>query len=86
VLFFSSFSFFYAFFSSLFNDDPQEFIRKVHNPISDWLSPMLAATTLLQTLARYRQKDVMPLFLPFLQSKAFVRLSRLCFLKLFPRL
>lgn len=32
----------------LFNDDPQEFIRKVHNPISDWLSPMVAATNLLQ--------------------------------------
>lgn len=52
----------------LFNDDPQEFIRKVHNPVSDWLSPMVAATTLLQTLARYRQKDVLPVFLPFLQS------------------
>jgi hypothetical protein len=76
---FSSFYIFYAFLRSLFNDDPQEFIRKVHNPISDWLSPMLAATTLLQTLARYRQKDVMPLFLPFLQSKVFVRSQYISF-------
>jgi hypothetical protein len=52
----------------LFNDDPQEFVRKIQNPISDWLSPAIAATNLLQSLARYRQQDVLPLFLPFLQK------------------
>jgi len=52
----------------LFSDDPVEFIRKIHDPANDWLSPMLAATNLLQMLARYRQKDVMPMFIPFLQS------------------
>jgi len=51
----------------LFENDPVEFIRKVHDPLGDWLSPLIAATSLLQTLARYRQKDTLPVLLPFIQ-------------------
>ena len=32
----------------LFNDDPVEFIRKVHDPMEDFTDPRLAATNLLQ--------------------------------------
>lgn len=32
----------------LFEEDPIEFIRLVHDPLSDWLSPTIAATNLLQ--------------------------------------
>lgn len=52
----------------MFDNDPQEFIRKVHNPLEDWLDPRLAATNLLQMLARYRLKDTMPLLMPYIQS------------------
>lgn len=52
----------------LFNDDPVEFVRKIHDPLGDWLSPLIAATNLLQMLARYRQKDTLPIFLPFVQG------------------
>ena len=50
----------------LLKDDPQEFIRKVHDPMEDWLSATTAATNLLQTLARYRQKDTLHMFLRFI--------------------
>lgn len=52
----------------LFDDDPVEFVRKVHDPIGDWLSPTIAAINLLQMLARYRQKDTLPIFLPFIHT------------------
>eukprot|EP01039_Chlorochromonas_danica_P004922 gene4922-5403_t len=52
----------------LFDEDPVEFVRKLHDPLGDWLSPSVAAINLLQMLARYRQKDTLPIFLPFLQS------------------
>lgn len=52
----------------IFENDPVEFIRKVHDPVGDWLSPSVAAINLLQMLGRYRQKDTLPLFLPFLQK------------------
>ncbi len=32
----------------LFAEDPVEFVRKVHSPLEDWLSPLVAATNLLQ--------------------------------------
>ncbi len=41
---------------------------QVHDPMEDWLDPRIAAITLLQMLARYRQKDVIPLLLPFIQQ------------------
>jgi hypothetical protein len=53
---------------SLFKNDPQEFIRKVHDPFEDTLDPRVSATTLLQMLARYRQKDVLPLVMPFIHA------------------
>jgi len=52
----------------LFNDEPVEFVRKVHDPLGDWLSPLIAATNLLQMLARYRQKDTLPMLLPYVQG------------------
>ncbi len=51
----------------LFQEDPQEFVRKVHDPFEDMLDPRVAATTLLQMLARYRQKDILPIVMPFIQ-------------------
>ena len=53
---------------SLFTEDPVEFVRKIHSPMEDWLSPAVAASTLLQMLARYRQKDVMPTLLVHISS------------------
>lgn len=53
---------------ALFEDDPQEFIRKVHNPLEDWLDPRIAATNLLQMMARYRLKDTLPKLLPHIQT------------------
>jgi hypothetical protein len=50
----------------LFTDDPTEFVRKIQSPIEDWLDPRNAAISLLQSLARYRQKDTLPIFFPFL--------------------
>lgn len=50
----------------LFRTDPNEFIRKCHDPMEDWADPKVAAINLLQTLAKYRQKDVLPKYLPFL--------------------
>lgn len=52
----------------LFTEDPVEFVRKVHSPLEDWLSPQIAATNLLQMLARYRQKDTLPRMLPFVNG------------------
>jgi hypothetical protein len=52
----------------MFNNEPVEFVRKVHDPLGDWLSPLIAATNLLQMLARYRQKDTLPMLLPFVQT------------------
>lgn len=52
----------------LFNDDPVEFVRKIHDPMEDWLDPRQSAVNLLQTMARYRAKDVLPKLLPYLQS------------------
>eukprot|EP01041_Mallomonas_annulata_P011336 gene11336-23725_t len=52
----------------LFEEDPVEFVRKVHNPMEDWVDPRIAATNVLQTLARYRQKDTLPKLLPFCQA------------------
>mmetsp|Transcript_23745 Transcript_23745/g.34001 ORF Transcript_23745/g.34001 Transcript_23745/m.34001 type:complete len:1123 (-) Transcript_23745:74-3442(-) len=52
----------------LFNDDPVEFVRKVHNPLEDWLNPLIAATNLLQMMARYRQKDTLPRLMPYLHG------------------
>jgi importin-7 len=53
----------------VFNDDPSDFVRRVYDPLSDWLSPTVAATNLLQMLGRFRKKDTLPIFLPFLQCK-----------------
>jgi len=51
----------------LFDNDPQEFIRKVHDTY-DMTDARLAATSLLQMLVRYREKDVLPKFMAYLQS------------------
>lgn len=53
---------------SLFDDDPAEYIRKVHSPLEDWLDPRIAASNVLQMLGRYRLKDTLPRFLPRLQK------------------
>lgn len=36
--------------------------------MEDFVEPRAAVTSLVQTLARYRQKDVLPVLLPFIQS------------------
>lgn len=52
----------------LFDSDPIEFVRQVHTTVEDWIDVRLAAVTLLQTLGRYRLKDTLPKFLPFIQG------------------
>jgi hypothetical protein len=37
-----------ALFLRLFTEEPVDFVRKVHDPLGDWLSPLIAATNLLQ--------------------------------------
>lgn len=51
----------------LFQSDPAEFVRKCHDPIEDFWDPRNGAVNTLQSLARYRQKDVLPRFIPFIQ-------------------
>ena len=46
-----------------FENDPVEFVRKVNNPLEDWLDPRVAATNLLESLVRLRTKDTMPLLM-----------------------
>ena len=41
---------------------------QIHDPSEDWLDPRIAATNLLQMLARYRQKDTLPKLLPFMEG------------------
>ena len=53
----------------MYRHDPQEFIRKIHDPFEDLLDPRVAAQTLLQALARNRQKDIMPLLMPYIHSQ-----------------
>lgn len=52
----------------MFDTDPVEFVRRVHAAMDDWIDVRLAATALLQNLGRYRLKDTLPRFLPFLQG------------------
>ena len=52
----------------LYDDDPTEYIKSVLEPAEDWLDPRMAAITLLINLAKYRQKDLFPKFLPFVQQ------------------
>ena len=47
---------------SLFQDEPVEFVRKVHDPLGDWLSPLIAATNLLQV-----PKQVFSLYVCFVR-------------------
>jgi len=54
--------------AQLFSEDPQEFIRKMHDPYEDYLDPSVAAINLLQTMARYRKKDIMPHILQYIQE------------------
>ena len=51
----------------LFISDPTEFIRKVHDPMEDWLDLRIASVNLLQAMARYRKKDSLPIILPYLK-------------------
>ena len=40
----------------------------MHNPLREWVDPFVAATNLLQTLARYRQKYTLPKLMPFMYN------------------
>ena len=44
--------------------------NQIHDPSEDWLDPRIAAVNLLQMLARYRQKDTLPLLIPFILGKS----------------
>lgn len=52
----------------MFSEEPVEFVRKVYDPLGDWLDPFVAATNLLQALTRYRQKDTLPKMIQFVQT------------------
>ena len=52
----------------VFNDDASEFMRKVADPLEDWIDHRLAAINVLQMAARYREKDVLPKVMAHIQS------------------
>ena len=52
----------------MFDNDPNDFVRKLNDPLEEWVEPRTAAISLLQSLARYRQKDTLPTLLPKLQG------------------
>lgn len=52
----------------LFNDDPSEFVRKVHDPLEEWTDTRVAAINVLQMLARYRLKDTLPRIMSFISA------------------
>lgn len=52
----------------LFTNDPTEFVRKQSDPMGEWVDPRVAGLNLLQTLARYRQKDTMAKVLAYMQQ------------------
>jgi hypothetical protein len=52
----------------MFSNDPVEYVRRVHSPLEDWVDVRVAAITLLQNLGRYRYKDAIPKFIPFIQG------------------
>jgi hypothetical protein len=51
-----------------FTDDPVEYIRKVHSIFDEFLDPRMQAQNLLQTLARYRPKDALPVTMTVIQA------------------
>ena len=52
----------------LFEEDPQEFIRKVQDPIEEFTDKGVAAGNLLTNLALLRLKDTLPRMLPFIDG------------------
>ena len=50
-----------------FTDDPVEYIRKVHNIFDEFMDPRMQAQNVLQTLARYRPKDSLPVTMTIIQ-------------------
>ncbi len=53
----------------LFKNDPVEFVRKVNNPMEDWLDPRVAAGNLLEALVRHRKKDALGRLLQWITEK-----------------
>jgi hypothetical protein len=53
----------------LFNNDPIEFVRKIHSSSMDMLDHKHAAIALLETMAKYRTNDVLPLVMSFVQTR-----------------
>lgn len=53
----------------LFTNDPVEFVRKVNNPMEDWLDPRVAAVNLLEALVRHRTKDSLGKLLAWVSEK-----------------
>jgi len=58
--------------AELWKDNPQEYIRKLYDPMGDLYNPRLAATNLLMTLALpskpFHAKDCLPRFLNFINT------------------
>jgi hypothetical protein len=52
----------------LFDEDPTEFVRKVHDPLEEWIDPRVAAINVLQMLARYRSADTLPRVMMHIQG------------------
>lgn len=53
----------------LFTDDPQEFVRKINNPMDEWLDPRVSATNLLEALVRLRTKDALPMLMTWITQQ-----------------
>lgn len=54
---------------ALFNQDPVEYVRRIHSSSLDWLDHRHSASNLLERMAKLREKDVVPLVLKFVQMK-----------------
>lgn len=50
----------------LFETDPHEYLRRVGDPMEDFVDPKMSAANLLESVAKYRKKDNLDALLGFL--------------------
>ena len=53
----------------LLEDDPIEFIRRVHSPSMEFIDVRTSTITLLESMVKFREKDCLSLMLSFVQSR-----------------
>lgn len=53
----------------LLQDDPIEFVRKIHSASMEFIDVRTSTVSLLECLVKYREKDCLPSLLAFVQSR-----------------